>query len=183
MNCTNPAASNCCRSASACRITSMRWSIQLTAMPPMLCSPQSPTFLPGRSVTSPTCHPTRRSPAGVPCPPARAALATGVPRKTWRDVRQAHARSECLGPVRIEAADPATVDAAFEDLFRLHEKRWRGRGGAGVLADAAVRAFHREAARAFCEAGMLRLYRLWIAGAVVGVYYGFHCTRKAYGYL
>jgi CelD/BcsL family acetyltransferase involved in cellulose biosynthesis len=115
---------------------------------------------------------------GLPGDPAE--LATVVPRKTLRDVRQAHARSDCLGPVRIEAADPATVDAAFEDLFRLHEKRWRGRGEAGVLADAAVRAFHREAARAFCEAGMLRLYRLWIA---VGVYYGFHCTRKAYGYL
>jgi CelD/BcsL family acetyltransferase involved in cellulose biosynthesis len=46
-----------------------------------------------------------------------------------------------------------------------------------------VRAFHREAAHGFCEAGMLRLYRLWIAGAVVGVYYGFHCNGSAYAYL
>ena len=30
---------------------------------------------------------------------------------------------------------------------------------------------------------MLRLYRLRIAGTVVGVYYGFHCHGKAYAYL
>jgi CelD/BcsL family acetyltransferase involved in cellulose biosynthesis len=118
---------------------------------------------------------------GLPGDPAE--LATVVLRKTLRDVRQAHARSEALGPVRIEAADPSAVDAALEDLFRLHEKRWRDRGKAGVLAHPAVRAFNREAARGFCEAEMLRLYRLWIAGAVVGVYYGFHCNGNAYAYL
>jgi CelD/BcsL family acetyltransferase involved in cellulose biosynthesis len=125
---------------------------------------------------------------GPPCPvlalPSDPAdLATIVPRKTLRDVRQANARSEALGPVVLEAAGPSTVDAALEDLFRLHEKRWRDRGEAGVLADPAVRQFHREAAPAFCQAGMLRLYRLWIAGAVVGVYYGFHCNGNAYAYL
>ena len=123
-----------------------------------------------------------------PCPvltlPSNPAdLPSIVPRKTLRDVRQAHARSEALGPVTIEAADPSTVEAALADLFRLHEKRWRDRGEAGVLAEPQVRAFHREAARAFCEAGILRLYRLSIAGAVVGVYYGFHCNGNAYAYL
>jgi CelD/BcsL family acetyltransferase involved in cellulose biosynthesis len=110
-------------------------------------------------------------------------LATVVPRKTLRDVRQAHARSEAIGPVAIEAADLSTVDAALDDLFRLHEKRWRGRGESGVLADPAVREFHREAAHAFCEAGMLRLYRLRIGDSIAGVYYGFHCNGKAYAYL
>src|SRR5204863_1715235 len=76
---------------------------------------------------------------GPPCPvlalPSEPAeLAMVVPRKSLRDVRQAHARSEAAGPVRIEAADPSTVDAALADLFRLHEKRWRDRGEAGVLA-------------------------------------------------
>jgi CelD/BcsL family acetyltransferase involved in cellulose biosynthesis len=126
--------------------------------------------------------------SGPPCPVLAlpsdpAELATVVPRKTLRDVRQAQTRSEGLGPVRIEAADPSAVDAALEDLFRLHEKRWRDRGEVGVLVHPAVRKFHREAARGFCEAGMLRLYRLWVAGAVVGVYYGFHCNGSAYAYL
>jgi CelD/BcsL family acetyltransferase involved in cellulose biosynthesis len=125
---------------------------------------------------------------GPPCPVLTlpsdpAALVTVVPRKTLRDVRQARARSEAAGPVAIEPDDASTVEEAIEDLFRLHETRWRERGEAGVLASPAVRDFHREAARGFCEAGMLRLYRLWIAGMVVGVYYGFHCNGKAYAYL
>jgi CelD/BcsL family acetyltransferase involved in cellulose biosynthesis len=61
--------------------------------------------------------------------------------------------------------------------------RWRERGEEGVVADPAVRQFHREAASAFCAAGMLRLYRLRIGNTLAGIYYGFHCNRKAYAYL
>src|SRR5205085_10143656 len=116
-------------------------------------------------------------------PPSVDRLDAVVPRKTLRDARQARTRSEAIGPVTIEAADAASLDQALEDFFRLHEKRWRTRGEDGVLADPAVRAFHREAARALSEAGMLRLYRLWIGGAVLGVYYGFCCNGRAYAYL
>jgi CelD/BcsL family acetyltransferase involved in cellulose biosynthesis len=110
-------------------------------------------------------------------------LATVVPRKTLRDVRQAHARSETVGSVVLDTADLDTIDLALDDLFRLHEERWRERGEAGVLADPAVRAFHRDAARAFCEAGVLRLYRLRIGDTVAGVYYGFQHRGNAYAYL
>jgi CelD/BcsL family acetyltransferase involved in cellulose biosynthesis len=110
-------------------------------------------------------------------------LATIVPRKTLRDVRQAHARGETLGPVAIDTADLATIDLALDDLFRLHQERWHKRGEAGVLADPVVRAFHRDAARAFCEAGILRLYRLRISDTVAGVYYGFQHSGNAYAYL
>jgi CelD/BcsL family acetyltransferase involved in cellulose biosynthesis len=116
-------------------------------------------------------------------PPDPADLATVVPRKTLRDVRQAHSRAETIGPIAIETADVATIDGALDDLFRLHEERWHERGEAGVLADPAVRAFHRAAAREFCAAGMLRLYRLRIADAVAGVYYGFQQGGNAYAYL
>ena len=138
------------------------------------------------AVTPPALVETRHP--GEPCPllalPSDPSdLATVVPRKALRDVRQAQTRSEALGPVTIESTDLSTVDEALVDLLRLHEKRWRDRGEKGVLADPAVREFHREAARAFCAAGMLRLYRLWIAGAVAGVYYGFHCHGNAYAYL
>ena len=110
-------------------------------------------------------------------------LATVVPRKTLRDVRQTHARSETVGSVVLDTADLDTIDLALDDLFRLHEERWRERGEAGVLADPAVRAFHRDAARAFCEAGVLRLYRLRIGDTVAGVYYGFQHSGNAYAYL
>ena len=116
-------------------------------------------------------------------PPDPADLATVVPRKTLRDVRQAHARAETVGSVAIDTADLATIDLALDDLFRRHEERWHQRGEAGVLADPAVRAFHRDAARAFCDSGILRLYRLRIGDTVAGVYYGFQHRGNAYAYL
>jgi CelD/BcsL family acetyltransferase involved in cellulose biosynthesis len=125
---------------------------------------------------------------GEPCPvltlPSHPAdLATIVPKKTLRDVHQARSRSEAIGAVAIETADFSTLDSALDDLFRLHKSRWQERGEDGVLADPAVRAFHRAAAPELCTAGMLRLYRLRIGGAVAGIYYGFHRHDRAYAYL
>jgi CelD/BcsL family acetyltransferase involved in cellulose biosynthesis len=71
----------------------------------------------------------------------------------------------------------------LDDLFRLHEARWRSRGEPGVLVDSAVREFHRDAARAFAAEGMLRLHRMRIGEAVAAVYYGFAWRRRSYAYL
>jgi CelD/BcsL family acetyltransferase involved in cellulose biosynthesis len=114
----------------------------------------------------------------VPCPvlvlpDGAAALETIVPRKTLRDLRQAASRAEAAGGVRIETADSDTLASMLDDLFRLHEARWRSRGEPGVLADPAVQAFHRDVARALDAEGMLRLYRMRIGDAVAAVYYGF----------
>jgi CelD/BcsL family acetyltransferase involved in cellulose biosynthesis len=140
----------------------------------------------GRAAAPSSLVETRRSGPCCPVlalPPHPPNLATVVPRKTLRDVRQAHSRAKSVGPVEIETADLATIDAALDDLFRLHEERWHERGEAGVLADPAVRAFHRDAARGSCAAGVLRLYRLRIGDAVAGVYYGFQHGGNAYAYL
>src|SRR3954452_6597834 len=114
----------------------------------------------------------------VPCPvltlpPEAAALETIVPRKTLRDLRQAASRAEAACGVRIETAGADTLRSMLDDLFRLHEARWRSRGEPGVLADPAVQAFHRDAARALGAEGMLRLYRMRIGDTVAAVYYGF----------
>src|SRR4051794_18849107 len=102
---------------------------------------------------------------GMPCPvlmlPESAdALGAVVPRKTLRDVRQAAARAEAAGGVRIETADGETLQSMLDDLFRLHEVRWLSRSEPGVLGDPAVCAFHRDVAPALAAEGMLRLYRL-----------------------
>ena len=125
---------------------------------------------------------------GEPCPvltlPSNAAgLASIVPKKTLRDVHQARSRSEAIGAVTIETADPSTLASALDDLFLLHKRRWHERGEEGVLANPATCEFHRESARELCAAGMLRLYRLRIGGAVAGIYYGFHRHDRAYAYL
>jgi len=125
----------------------------------------------------------------IPCPvlalPGCAeGLAQIVPRKTLRDLRQAHSRTKAAGSLAFEAADDArSVEAAMGELFRLHRKRWRERGEGGVLGDAKVQAFHREAAPVLLECGLLRLYTLRIGGGMVAVYYGFVHGGRAYAYL
>jgi CelD/BcsL family acetyltransferase involved in cellulose biosynthesis len=126
--------------------------------------------------------------AAPPCPvlklpDARSGLGAVVPRKMQRDLRQVQTRSAAAGGVRFESVDSDRLDAAMDDLFRLHEQRWQMRGEAGVCADPRVQSFHRQVARALLAAGMLRFYRLWIGGALAAVYYGFAAKGTAYAYL
>ncbi len=106
-----------------------------------------------------------------------------VPRKTLRDLRQARARAESAGGVSIEAVAEDGLGSAMEDLFRLHELRWRGRGESGVCSDPEVRRFHCTAAKELLKGKMLRLYRLKIGGAVAAIYYGFVAKGRTYAYL
>ena len=144
----------------------------------------------GAALTAARCPPGLEEGGGpsVPCPvlalpPARDELGRVVPRKTLRDLRQAGSRAAARGPVEIDRAEGDEIDRTMAELFRLHEKRWRHRGENGVVADPAVRAFHRGAARALGAAGMLRLYRLAVEGEVMAVYYGFAHGGRAYAYL
>jgi CelD/BcsL family acetyltransferase involved in cellulose biosynthesis len=126
--------------------------------------------------------------AAEPCPVLAlprdpAGLRDLVPRKTLRDLRQARMRSAAAGGVVIETVAEGRLDAAMDDLFLLHEQRWRARGERGVCSDPRVQGFHRAAAGALLEAGMLRLYRLWIGDAVLAVYYGFVAKGWACAYL
>ena len=131
---------------------------------------------------------TDRIEAASPCPilalPSDAAkVGEVVPRKTLRDLRQARARAESAGGVSIEAVAEDGLGSAMEDLFRLHELRWRARGESGVCSDPGVRRFHCTAAKELLKEKMLRLYRLRIGGAVVAIYYGFVAKGRAYAYL
>jgi CelD/BcsL family acetyltransferase involved in cellulose biosynthesis len=149
-----------------------------------------PDLPPGAALLSPPCPSgcEEERAAIVPCPvltlPGSAdGLSTVVPQKTLRDLRQAQHRSKPLGSPTADGADRDTLGVYFDDLFRLHEKRWRSRSESGVCADPAVQRFHREAARAMHDAGLLRLYRLRIGDAVAAVYYGFAHRDRAYAYL
>ncbi len=110
-------------------------------------------------------------------------LGGAVPRKTRRDLRQARGRAAAAGGVVIETVAEDRIEAAMGDLFRLHAARWRARGEAGLCGDPLVQGFHRAAAAGLHAAGMLRLYRLRIGGAVRAVYYGFVANGTAYAYL
>jgi len=118
---------------------------------------------------------------GLPADPSR--LGEVVPRKTLRDLHQVQKRAMAAGGIVIEAIADGGLDAALDDLFRLHEQRWRGRGESGVCGDPLVQAFHRKAAHRLQAVGMLRLYRLLIGDRVAAVYYGFVAKSTAYAYL
>jgi CelD/BcsL family acetyltransferase involved in cellulose biosynthesis len=112
-----------------------------------------------------------------------AGLREAVPRKAWRDLRQARRRASAVGTIEVVRADARTFSQFMQNFFRLHESRWRPIAGHGVCADRVVRGFHLSAAERMLDAGMLRLYLLRIGGSTAAAYYGFTTKRTAYAYL
>lgn len=92
-------------------------------------------------------------------------------------------RAERLGAVRLELATGEDVDEAVAALFDLHALRWIGRGEPGVLADLAVRRFHRQAAPELLAAGLLRCHVLRIGGRIAAVLYGLADAACFHAYL
>ncbi|MBP2312589.1 GNAT family N-acetyltransferase [Azospirillum soli] len=123
----------------------------------------------------------------LPLPPSAASLGAVLLASQARNLRHTTRRAERAGAIEIEAATAHTAGGMLEDLFRLHAARWGKRGESGVLADPAVQSFHRMAAPALAEAGLLRMHRLRIGGQLAAVHYGFGDGlgggRRAYYYL
>lgn len=126
--------------------------------------------------------------AGEPCVvldlAARAAQGRGpfTSRRASR-LRQYRRRAEAIGPVAFEIGTAAALDGLLTALFALHEARWRERGGPGVLADPAVRAFHRMAAPRLLACGHLRLVGLRIGGRLAGVFLALTDRRRLHVYI
>ena len=105
-----------------------------------------------------------------------------VPPGKLRKLRMARHRADRRGAA-VEIATPDTALAHVEALFRLHAARWESRGEAGVLADPAVQAFHRDAAPRLAAAGLLHATLLRIDGQVAGVFHGLRRGRQLFAYL
>jgi CelD/BcsL family acetyltransferase involved in cellulose biosynthesis len=67
--------------------------------------------------------------------------------------------------------DAERLDADFETFFRLHEERWKERGGSSSGSEE-VKRFHREFAAAALERGWLRLWTAEADGAPAAAWYG-----------
>lgn len=102
-------------------------------------------------------------------------LRTGLPQK-----RRRLQRDFDLAFDRAAAAD---LPHALDDLFWLHDRRWRRRGLPGAFARPSVRRFHRELARRFAERGWLRLHRLRVDGKTRAAFYCFGDGARVYYYL
>jgi CelD/BcsL family acetyltransferase involved in cellulose biosynthesis len=115
-----------------------------------------------------------------PCPVlsfAEGDFRAALPRRMRRNLDSAWCLADRLGTIAIATGPPV-----FERLVALHGARWKGRGD-GMLTDADVLAFHREAIPHLAELGLLRLYGIEISGRMVAAYYGFLHRRRAYAYL
>jgi CelD/BcsL family acetyltransferase involved in cellulose biosynthesis len=82
-----------------------------------------------------------------------------------------------------DVATEQTLHAALEELFRLHNSRWRRRGAWGAFAGARIQAFHHAVARKFLRRGWLRLHRLKLDGETRAAFYCFHLRDRVYYYL
>jgi CelD/BcsL family acetyltransferase involved in cellulose biosynthesis len=79
------------------------------------------------------------------------------------------------------AAD--TLRQAMEDLFRLHNARWRRRGVSGAFAGPRIQAFHHDVAAQFLARGWLKLHRLKLDGTTCAAFYCFQLRTRVYYYL
>lgn len=107
---------------------------------------------------------------GSPCPVlalSAAGLTGAVPSGQLRKLRMNRHRAGRSGGVVRERAAADTLPFLQAELIRLHQARWTGAGEAGVLADPAVLALHRDAAPGLLVAGALRLEVLRVGGTVV----------------
>jgi CelD/BcsL family acetyltransferase involved in cellulose biosynthesis len=87
-----------------------------------------------------------------------------IPSGIRRKLRMSRHRAERAGGWAMEIAGPETVQPFLAELVRLHQARWTAREEQGVLADARVLAFWREAAPLLLQGGLLRLTRLRVGG-------------------
>jgi CelD/BcsL family acetyltransferase involved in cellulose biosynthesis/glycosyltransferase involved in cell wall biosynthesis len=111
-------------------------------------------------------------------------LRDAVPRRQWEGYAYERRRVARAGALAFDLATADTFDARFDDLARLHALRWSARGEpGGVIADPAILAFHRDAARALHARGALRLWSLRLDGRAVAATYGWSEHGAAAVYL
>lgn len=115
--------------------------------------------------------------------PRQGPLLPALGKTQRRKVVHDRHRAARLGGVEERLARPDEIGEALEALFALHTARWAGAGEAGVLADPKVRAFHRAAAPALSEAGLLRLSLVRHEGRIVAVLYGFADRSRWHSYI
>lgn len=110
-------------------------------------------------------------------------LQTGLSPSLLRSCRRAWRQLHEAGRPALETAGEGNRDELLESLFRLHRARWAGRGRLGMLEEARLQAFHREAAAGLFRQGLLRLYGMRLDGEIISVLYALAGLRSIYAYL
>ena len=96
---------------------------------------------------------------------------SALPAKVRREVLFCRNAAIAHGTLGLVAATAEGIPAAFDHLVATHTMRWQEKGEAGVLADPAVLAWHREALPLLEAAGLLRLLTLRLGGEPLATMY------------
>ena len=94
-----------------------------------------------------------------------------LPPKVRREVLFCRNAAIAHGTLALVAATAETLPSAFDHLVQTHTARWHEKGEAGVLADPAVLAWHREALPLLQAAGLLRLMTLRLGADPIATMY------------
>jgi CelD/BcsL family acetyltransferase involved in cellulose biosynthesis len=81
-----------------------------------------------------------------------------------------------------ETATHQTLEELFEAFLSLHRAPWASRRQASLIAGQALEAFHRDVAREFFKAGLLRLHAVRLKGRIASTLYAFHAHARTYHY-
>lgn len=81
-----------------------------------------------------------------------------------------------------KVARPEDLDGAFDELIRLHTKRWKARGRDGVFANPRFTGYHRRLARDLLPQGMLNLGFLSLDGVNIAAHYNLRHAGTEYFY-
>jgi CelD/BcsL family acetyltransferase involved in cellulose biosynthesis len=97
--------------------------------------------------------------------------------KARKDARRLLREADEFG-AWLEIADGEQAGRAFDDLCRLHQRRWAGRGQPGVFGAPRFVAFHRDLVQQWVPCGRAVLATLWLSGEAICVFYGFVAHGK-----
>jgi hypothetical protein len=117
--------------------------------------------------------------ATCPCPVIRLPDNLGIYRASLGRNRRytLQRKKRCLDEAGLvqfsRATSPGDVEAAFESVVTLHQRRWGSRPGGGVFADDRARRFHGDIVRVFSEQGRVSIDLLLLDGRPIAGVYGF----------
>jgi CelD/BcsL family acetyltransferase involved in cellulose biosynthesis len=100
-----------------------------------------------------------------------------------RNLRYYRKQAEKAGAVEFETANLASLDEICDALLALHGQRWAERGAPGVMSEAAVTQFLKQATAELLGAGMLRLYAMRIERRIVAALCGLVSGRRFHYYI
>lgn len=176
-----PGQADACRDAFLAHLAAHRgrWDlVDLQQLPPgaPLAQAGSPKGLRARLLVQEVCP-------YVPLPGGAEAFAASLGKKLRSNIGYYRRLLAREFKVSWETVGNGELHEAMEELFSLHQRRWRGRGLPGAFARSRVRRFHQAAARACLERGWLRLHRLRLDGRTRAALYCFQYHNRGYYYL